>query len=69
MRTTAVSKKHGVYILVPGGLQGDRQCTTHRYSATSSDKVPQGKAKQDEATQKELPGVGEGKKYTSLKGF
>lgn len=69
MCTTAVSRKHGVHIPVPGGLQGDMQCTAHEYTTTSRDKVLQGKAKQDEATQKEPPGVGEGKKYTSLKGF
>lgn len=69
MWTTAVSRKCGVYILVLSGLQGGRQCTTHKYTTTSSDKILQGKAKQDEATQKEPPGVGEGKKYTSLKVF
>ena len=51
---------------VLGGLQGDRQCTTHRYTTTSSDKVPQGKAKQDEATQKEPPGAGGGRQEIYL---
>lgn len=68
MRTTAVSKKHGVYIPEPGGLQGDRQCTTHIYS-TSSDKVPQGKQNRTSDTEGSSQGGGEGKKYTSLKGF
>ena len=66
MHTTAVSRKHGVHIPVPGGLQGDRQCTTHRYTTTSSDKVPQGKAKQDEATQKEPPRAGGGRQEIYL---